>query len=219
MNGERVTDVADPTTGSRRGRRIAIITAFGLVLWLVGLEAASRWLSRDGGEPMPGMPGMPGMRMEAPASETPMATGADVVFATSMTIGLEQVRRAAALAEPRTMNPDVRAVAMSFRQGKELGVVRRWLVMWEVPIPRAGRSGAGAEELARLAAASAETGDRLFIDIARGHYLRTLSAARDELAGGRFPPARALARELIEASTGALDRLDMLSVDLGAANA
>ena len=212
MTDESVVAGADPAVRTGRGRRILLITALACLLWVVGIVAASRWLSRDGAASMGGMPGMPGMRTTA----SPMTAAADILFAASMTADLEHVRRAAALVDSRTLDPDVRAVAVSLRRGGQLHVLRQWLIMWEAPMPRAGPSGDGAEELERLAAASPEDGDRLFVDIVRRHYIRTRSLAREELAQGQFPPARALAQRVLDGSSSALQRLDVLRVNPGA---
>lgn len=161
---------------------------------------------------MPGMPGMPGMR----ATATRTSAAADVLFAASMAADLEHVARAAALVESRAVHPDVGALAVSLRRGRLLAVLRQWLVMWEAPMPRAAGSDEGAEELARLAVATGEDGDRLFVDIVRRHYLRSRSLAGEELARGAFPPARAMARRVIDDSGAALQRLDLLLVNMGA---
>lgn len=182
------------------------------MLWVVGILAASRWLGRDGAGSMGAMPGMAGMQ----ATATPTRAAADVLFAASMAADLEHVARAAALVESRAVHPDVGALAVSLRRARELALVRDWLVMWEAPMPRGTGSGEGAEELGRLAAARGEDADRLFVDIVRRHYLRTRSLAGEELVRGAFPPARAMARRVIDDYGAALERLDLLLVNLGA---
>ncbi|HUE77869.1 MAG TPA: DUF305 domain-containing protein [Longimicrobiales bacterium] len=120
----------------------------------------------------------------APANR-PGYTAADVRFMRGMLVHHAQALVMTDLAEERAASESLRMVArrIEISQASEIGLMRRWLGdrgETVPPLDMSGHGGAGGhmhmpgmatdEELARLAAASGVTFDRLFLELMIRHH-------------------------------------------------
>jgi uncharacterized protein (DUF305 family) len=139
------------------------------------------------------------------APPPPAFNGTDVMF---LQMSLDHIRQGdgvVALAERRALDPRVRALATELggQWRSEAGTMQRWLTGWRQPPsadPAAGTHAGHGDlhslrpaDLAELAAARGPDFDRTAVSLLLGHLHNCVEVARMEVAGGRYPPARALA--------------------------
>jgi uncharacterized protein (DUF305 family) len=111
----------------------------------------------------------------------------------------------ASLAETRSGDPRVRAVASALRDRwrTDSGTLQRWLLGWQQPVSADPSAGAHAghgdlhalqpDDLASLRAASGAAFERTAVALLLGDLHNSVETTRMESAGGDYPPARQMA--------------------------
>jgi uncharacterized protein (DUF305 family) len=136
----------------------------------------------------------------------PAFNGTDVMFLRMSLDYIDQGERVVELAGRRTADPRVRALIIELggQWQSEAGTMRRWLAGWQQPPSADPSAHAGhgdphslrAADLAELAAARGADFDRTAVSLLLGHLHNCVEVSRMELAGGRYPPAKALAETM-----------------------
>jgi len=160
------------------------------------------------------------------ASYGPAATGphndADVSFATDMIPHHAQAVEMADLALDKATNDKVTTLATAIKgaQDPEIRTMSGWLVGWGEKVPGAmhgGHSMSGMmseERMADLEKASGAAFDRLWVDMMIEHHEGAVLMAREELAEGQSPDAKALAQDIIEAQNAEIATMRELAKTL-----
>jgi len=140
----------------------------------------------------------------------------DVMF---LQMSIEYARQGdevAALAESRGGTPEVRTLATGLRTqwDTESGTMRRWLLGWQRPLTADPGAHAGhgdhslrPSDLAELRATKAADFDRTALTLLVGHLHNCVEVTRMESAGGRYPPAKALAATMTQARQADIQRM------------
>lgn len=113
---------------------------------------------------------------------------------------------------------DVTALATRIKdaQAPEIETMTGWLNGWNVPTTASDHSGHGmsgmvdAEGLTKLKAAQGTEAARLFMEQMTGHHEGAIEMAKDEIAGGKYPAAIQLAREIITAKEAEIAEMKKL---------
>nr|WP_091599025.1 DUF305 domain-containing protein [Micromonospora krabiensis] len=136
---------------------------------------------------------------------------ADVAFAQMMIPHHRQAVEMAELAATRAEDPEIARLAGQIKaaQAPEIAAMTGWLAAWGRPLPSAGPEmshldhgmpGMMAEaELRGLEAASGRAFDRQFLTMMIAHHEGAVAMARDEIADGGDPAAKALAQQVVAA--------------------
>ncbi|MET8837904.1 DUF305 domain-containing protein [Micromonospora sp. NPDC004540] len=188
----------------------------------VGVTAALTLAACGGDHPTSGH-GMPGSSgTGTPAAGTPASFGAaDVMFAQMMIPHHQQAVEMSELAETRAADPEVRKLAGQIKaaQGPEIATMSGWLAAWGRPAPSAsaghgmpgmdhGMPGMMSEaDLAKLTAASGADFDRRFLTMMIAHHEGAITMAKEEIAQGAHPDAKALARQIVTSQQGEIDAM------------
>jgi uncharacterized protein (DUF305 family) len=140
-----------------------------------------------------------------PAPAPPAFNATDVMF---LQMSLDYIRQGdlvVDLVAERSVNPQVRALSTELggQWESEAGTMQRWLTGWQQPPsadPSAGvHAGHGdphslrPADIAELEAARGADFDRTAVSLLLGHLHNCVEVSRMEAAGGRYPPAKALA--------------------------
>ncbi|RSM55733.1 DUF305 domain-containing protein [Actinoplanes sp. ATCC 53533] len=143
-----------------------------------------------------------------PAPPPPAFNGTDVMFLRMSLDYIGQGERVVELAGRRTADPRVRALIIELggQWRSEAGTMRRWLAGWQPPSAAAADPSAHAghgdphslrdADIAELAAARGADFDRTAVSLLLGHLHNCVEVYRMEVAGGRYPPAKALAETM-----------------------
>ena len=157
----------------------------------------------------------PAGNAESPA---PAFNDTDVMF---LQMSLEYIRQGdqvAALAEARGA-PEVRGLATELRAQwrTEAGTMQRWLLGWQQPLTADPSAGAHAghgdlhslrpRDIADLTATDPAGFDRAALTMLVGHLHNCVEVTRMETAGGRYPPAKALAAAMTRDRQAAIQRM------------
>ena len=138
----------------------------------------------------------------------PAFNGTDVMFLQMSLDYIGQGEQVVELAGRRTADPRVRALIIELggQWQSEADTMRRWLTGWQQPPsadPSAGaHAGHGdphslrAADIAELAAARGADFDRTAVSLLLGHLHNCVEVSRMEVAGGQYPPAKALAETM-----------------------
>ena len=152
------------------------------------------------------------------ASPAPAFNDTDVMF---LQMSLEYIRQGdqvAALAESRGA-PEVRDLATVLRTQwrAEAGTMQRWLLGWQQPLTADPGEGAHAghgdlhslrpQDIAELTAADPAGFDRAALTMLVGHLHNCVEVTRMEAAGGRYPPAKALAAAMTRDRQAEIQRM------------
>ena len=152
-------------------------------------------------------------------STAPAFNDTDVMF---LQMSLEYVRQGdqvAALAESRTTRADVRGLATELRTQwrTETGTMQRWLLGWQRPLSADPGASAHAghgdlhslrpQDIAELKATRSADFDRTAMTMLVGHLHNCVEVTRMETAGGRYPPATALAAAMTQDRQAEIQRL------------
>ncbi|MGR6316917.1 DUF305 domain-containing protein [Micromonospora soli] len=149
---------------------------------------------------------------------------ADVMFAQLMIPHHGQAVEMAELAETRAADPELRKLAAQIKaaQAPEIATMTGWLRAWGRPAPSAsgghGMPGMGhgmpgmmsSDDMAELAAASGADFDRQFLTMMIAHHEGAITMAKDDLAQGAYPDAKALAQQIVTAQQGEIDTMKKL---------
>jgi uncharacterized protein (DUF305 family) len=195
LGGSTATGVDPLSTGSASARTRFVVSALVAVLALAGC----------GGGEQP--------------STAPAFNDTDVMF---LQMSLEYVRQGdqvAALAESRGGTAEVRKLATDLRAQwrTESGTMQRWLLGWQRPLTADPSEGVHAghgdlhslrpADIAELRATRAADFDRTAMTVLVGHLHNCVEVTRMESAGGRYPPARALAEQMTAARQAEIQRM------------
>ncbi|MFF1558489.1 DUF305 domain-containing protein [Streptomyces sp. NPDC058279] len=201
-----------PSTGLRRIRLAATVTAAGLLLAACGGGGAS----------------MGGMEHGAPTASRAAFGAADVTFAQQMIPHHQQAVQMAALADGRAGDTEIKTLAAAVRtaQDPEIRTMRSWLAAWGKPesgsaMPgmdhgSGGHDGSGTagmmsdQDMKDLEAARGTDFDKKFARLMIAHHNGAIEMARAEQRDGRSPDARKLADDVVEnqsAEVGQLNRV------------
>jgi uncharacterized protein (DUF305 family) len=195
LGGSTATGVDPPGTGSASARTRFVVTALVAVLALAGCGAGER------------------------PPTAPAFNDTDVMF---LQMSLEYVRQGdqvAALAESRGGTAEVRKLATDLRAQwrTESGTMQRWLLGWQRPLTADPSEGVHAghgdlhslrpADIAELRATRAADFDRTAMTVLVGHLHNCVEVTRMESAGGRYPPARALAEQMTAARQAEIQRM------------
>ena len=134
----------------------------------------------------------------------------DVSFARGMVPHHQQAVTMADLALTQSTNPQIQDLATRIKlaQGQEISLLDGWLAAWgEQATDHAGHSPGGkgrkgmvsAADLAALETAQGPEFDRLFVRHMTAHHRGAVEMAKAQLDGGKFEPAKVLAREITAA--------------------
>lgn len=147
----------------------------------------------------------------------------DVAFAQGMIPHHAQAIEMADMAVGRSTDPAVLDLARRIRtaQDPEIATMSGWLRTWGQPVPMDMTHGDhdmgemdpmmdGMMSQSEMDALSSSTGvafDRSWIDMMIRHHEGALEMARQELAGGKFADARALAQSIISGQTAEIGEM------------
>ncbi|CCH29945.1 DUF305 domain-containing protein [Actinosynnema sp. NPDC047251] len=139
----------------------------------------------------------------------PTHNDADVTFAREMIPHHQGALDMAKLAEGRTANPELLALAKRVEQAQEpeIRTLTAWLREWGAnPSADHGAHGTGSG----LDSLEGERFDRKFLELMIVHHQDAVEMARTELAEGRHQPAKDLAQRIVagqEAEIGEMQGL------------
>jgi uncharacterized protein (DUF305 family) len=144
---------------------------------------------------------------------------ADVTFAQQMIPHHEQATEMAGLAEGRTQNPEVLALAeqIAAAQEPEIETMQGWLEDWgaeevdHTAMDHGGMDGMMSEEdMAALEAASGAEFDEAFLTMMIEHHQGAVEMARTEEQEGQNPDAVALASQIVADQTAEISTMQEL---------
>ncbi|MFG1846505.1 DUF305 domain-containing protein [Micromonospora carbonacea] len=148
---------------------------------------------------------------------------ADVMFAQMMIPHHRQAVEMAELAETRAADPEVKRLAAAIKaaQAPEIATMTGWLTGWGRPVPSPA-PGHGHDmpemdhempgmmseaDMAKLAGARGVGFDRQFLTMMIAHHEGAIAMAREELAEGANPAAKALAQQIATSQQGEIDQM------------
>ncbi|MDJ0394210.1 DUF305 domain-containing protein [Rhodococcus sp. G-MC3] len=151
----------------------------------------------------------------AAASATAEFNDADVMFARMMYPHHAQAVEMAAMADGRTNNPEVLALASAIEtaQQPEMDQMTAWLAAWGQPAPSAEMgemgemggmdhsSGSGMmtrQDMDALMAASGPDFDRQWLTMMIAHHTGAIEMANTEISAGSNPEAQQMARTIVD---------------------
>ncbi|MCW3814483.1 DUF305 domain-containing protein [Micromonospora sp. DR5-3] len=167
---------------------------------------------------------MPGGTASGSPSAGASFGDADVMFAQMMILHHRQAVEMAELADGRAADPEVKKLAAQIKaaQGPEIATMTDWLAAWgrPAPPPGAGHGMPGMDhgmpgmmsdgDLAKLKASSGVDFDRQFLTMMIAHHEGAITMAREELARGANPDARALAQRIADTQQAEIDTMRKL---------
>ena len=149
----------------------------------------------------------------------------DVQFAQMMIPHHEQAIEMAALADSRSQNTEVRALAKKIQaaQGPEIETMKGWLSSWNKPAEASNSDSmaghnmdamdAGSmteEEMTQLNVASGAAFDKMFLEMMIRHHEGAIKMARTQESSGRYGPAVDLARKIIADQEAEIEEIKKL---------
>ncbi|SCL18034.1 Uncharacterized conserved protein, DUF305 family [Micromonospora rhizosphaerae] len=201
-------------------RRAALAGVTAVAALALGACGGSDHSTSGSGHDMPGMGGT-----GAPSAGASASFGdADVMFAQMMIPHHRQAVRMAELADTRAADPEVKKLAGQIKaaQAPEIATMTGWLAAWGRPAPSAG-TGHGMPgmahgmpgmmsdaDMAKLEAASGTDFDKQFLTMMIAHHEGAITMAKDEVAKGVNPDAKAMAQQIITAQQGEIDTMNKI---------
>lgn len=158
-----------------------------------------------------------------PPAETRKHNDADVSFAQGMIPHHRQAIDMSRLAYERAGSEQVEDLARRIEaaQGPEIDALTGWLESWEIPTSREDmpstdhgnmRGMMTSDDMQRLRQAEGDEFDRMFLTMMIEHHEGAVDMARTELARGRFPEAKRMARQIIDTQQAEIDTMrDLLN--------
>ncbi len=175
----------------------------------------------------------------APAATAPSssaaagATGqahnaADVTFAQGMIPHHRQAVMMAQQASSRAKSPAVKTLAAQIQsaQDPEITTMTGWLTSWGQPTEQPGMSGMAGHDMGSMGGMMSDadmtklsklTGaafDREFLTMMTAHHNGAIEMARTQLAQGQYPPAKALAQNIITSQTAEIAKMKTLLTEV-----
>jgi uncharacterized protein (DUF305 family) len=206
--------------------RVVIAAAAALSLAFAGCSNGQDHASMDGTNTMPpAMDHGPGTSTPDPAmahgTAVPIPEGAeyngpDVAFAQEMIVHHAQAIEMADLALARAVDPRVKDLATHIKmaQGPEIDQLRGWLQRWGQPAPDPARpqtmempSMITGDDMRRLHDATGPAFDRLFLEQMIRHHEGAVTMAGMQEIEGRYPPAIAMARMIVETQSAEIGEM------------
>ena len=174
-------------------------------------------------------PNTPGPMMTAPAADGDH-NQADVMFSRMMIPHHEDAIEMAKLAQTRSDNPDVKALAAQIQaaQQPEIEQMKGWLASWNEPTMPAGMGpdamGQGGNmpsgmptgmpggmmssgDMTKLEGLSGSEFDREFLTMMTAHHETAIKMAQAVQANGRHEPTRTLAANIIRSQTEEINQM------------
>lgn len=151
-----------------------------------------------------------------PIPEGAEYNGPDVAFAQEMIVHHAQAIEMADLALARTVDPRIKDLAAHIKaaQGPEIDQLRGWLQRWGQPAPEPDQPHAMEmpsmmtdDDMRRLHDANGPAFDRLFLEQMIRHHEGAVTMARTQTIEGRYPPAIAMARTIIETQSAEIGEM------------
>lgn len=152
--------------------------------------------------------------------------GADLYFVSMMVLHHTQALRLARLADDRTSDPQVRAVAerVSAAQAPEILTLKAWLTARKQKVPdstadagHAHTAMPGAVTPARMEALARATGpafDRLFLDLMVAHHAGAVQMAADVTTAGTDLMVQEIAAEVSVGQSAEIRRMERVRSEL-----
>lgn len=182
-----------------------------------------------------GSSGHSGMNMGS-STETTVASAipadaafnaADVAFAQEMIPHHAQAVDMATTAFDQATSPAVKALAMQIKaaQGPEIETMTGWLTSWGQEVPdTAMATGSSMDmgnmpmgegmmtqtEMDQLDAATGPAFDQMFLEMMVKHHTGAVTMAQQELANGKYPPAKELAQAIITGQQAEITQMNAL---------
>lgn len=156
----------------------------------------------------------------APASATVQPHNAqDVTFAQMMIPHHQQAVEMATLAAGRARAAEVKQLAIQIEQAQdpEIKMMQGWLAGWgestAVPGDPHGGHDSGmmtTQQMQQLSVASGAAFDTMFLEMMTAHHQGAIAMAQIELAEGQYPPAKQLARSIVDSQQAEIDQMKQL---------
>ncbi len=167
----------------------------------------------------------------AAGSTSQAHNAADVTFAQGMIPHHRQAVRMAEMASSRATSPAVNALAAQIRgaQDPEITTMTGWLTSWGQPTEQPGMSGMAGHgghstssmggmmsdaDMAKLSKLTGGAFDREFLTMMTAHHNGAIDMARTQLAQGQYPPAKALAQNIITSQTAEIAKMKTLLTEV-----
>lgn len=200
--------------------------AQGIAVGVIGIAALTACGS--GADPSPSMPMSMSVNPSTSATAPPAVnTGPhnseDVVFAQEMIPHHEQAIVMAKMVPSHTNDQELIALAAQIEaaQAPEIAQMQAWLTQWGEPSASSGGHdmhggdpGAhgmmSAEQMSQLEQARGAGFDTMWLRMMIAHHEGAVVMARQELAGGENPDARALAQAIIDSQTKEIAQMQQM---------
>jgi uncharacterized protein (DUF305 family) len=142
---------------------------------------------------------------------------ADSTFLRTMVVNHRAVIALAALARSRSRDPRVRDLAGRLATEREsaLTTIEAWLSGWGTPVRSPAPGDPPDPATASLRTVSGGDFDRLFVEQMIALWTAAITAADQEVAHGKDPGARQMAKDLTSAYPSAVIDMAQLRTDLG----
>ncbi len=193
---------------------------------LLAAGLASITLAACGGtSTTPAAPAATAPSSSAAAGATGQAhNAADVTFAQDMIPHHKQAVMMGQQASSRAKSPAVKTLAAQIQsaQDPEITTMTGWLTSWGQPTEQPGMSGMAGHDMGSMGGMMSDadmtklsklTGaafDREFLTMMTAHHNGAIEMARTQLAQGQYPPAKALARNIITSQTAEIAKMKTL---------
>ncbi|RZU53197.1 uncharacterized protein (DUF305 family) [Krasilnikovia cinnamomea] len=200
---------------------------------LAGVAAAAAFVvsACGGGDSPSGSDHGPSMMASPGASASAAAfNDADVMFAQMMIPHHQQAIEMAELAETRAADPEVKALAGKIKaaQQPEIDSMTGWLHTWDAPMPGMSMSGGMSmpstmpsmghgmpgmmsdADMGKLEKATGKEFDKQFCTMMIAHHEGAVTMAKDELAKGVNPEAKAMAQQIITAQEAEITQMKQI---------
>ena len=156
----------------------------------------------------------------------------DVAFAQGMIPHHGQAVQMADMALEISTDPTIRALAEKIKaaQDPEIVIMEGWLESWDQPVPDRNQpmdhnsdgmggmmmSGMMSEaDMARMGNASGTEFDTMFLEMMVRHHEGAIEMAEQQLAEGKYQPAKDLAEVIITAQQAEIDEMNALLATTG----
>jgi uncharacterized protein (DUF305 family) len=153
--------------------------------------------------------------MMSPGSDSVMMSDPDIMFAQMMIPHHEQAVEMSTLAETRSQNADVLALAQQVKeaQAPEIALMTAWLTEAGAPLTMGHDMGddgmLSAEEMTALANSSGVEFDKLFLTGMIGHHEGAVTMAQS-VAGSSNTEVKALSESIISSQTTEIEKMKQL---------
>jgi uncharacterized protein (DUF305 family) len=153
--------------------------------------------------------------MMSPGSDSVLMSDPDIMFAQMMIPHHEQAVEMSTLAETRSQNADVLALAQQIKeaQAPEIALMTSWLTVAGAPLIMGHDMGddgmLSADEMTALANSSGVEFDKLFLTGMIGHHEGAVTMAQS-VAGSSNTDVKALSESIISSQTTEIEKMKQL---------